>query len=151
MMCAARLAERMGRVDAAFVERQRKLLEAFGLPLDVPDVDHDELIELMYRDKKVERGKLRFVLPTRLGHVELVRRCEERRSVGGDERKHLKRNYCEYAFSPPPVIWPAARIGNRIYKYFSLKRLEHDHVGKSFDDQSAKRQVGVKVVSSVAN
>ena len=27
----------------------------------------------MYHDKKVERGKLRFVLPTRLGHVELVR------------------------------------------------------------------------------
>lgn len=73
MMCAARLAERMGRVDAAFVERQRKLLEAFGMVLDVPDVEHDELIEFMYRDKKVERGKLRFVLPTRMGHVELVR------------------------------------------------------------------------------
>jgi 3-dehydroquinate synthase len=73
MMCAARLAERMGHVDAAFVERQRDLLEAIKLPLDVPDVDRDELVELMYRDKKVERGKLRFVLPTRLGHVELVR------------------------------------------------------------------------------
>jgi 3-dehydroquinate synthase len=73
MMCAARLAERLGRVDAAFVERQRVLLETFQLPLDVPDVDNEELIELMYRDKKVERGKLRFVLPTRLGHVELVR------------------------------------------------------------------------------
>jgi 3-dehydroquinate synthase len=76
MMCAARLAERLGRVDAAFVERQRALLDALGLPLDVPDVDHDELIELMYRDKKVERGRLRFVLPARLGHVELVRDVE---------------------------------------------------------------------------
>src|SRR3954469_16931298 len=73
MVCAARLAQRLGRVDGAFVERQRKLLETFELPLDVPDVDHGELIELMYRDKKVERGKLRFVLPTRMGHVELVR------------------------------------------------------------------------------
>lgn len=73
MMCAARLAERLGRVDAAFVERQRKLLTAFELPLDGPDVDRGELIELMYRDKKVDRGKLRFVLPTRMGHVELVR------------------------------------------------------------------------------
>ena len=26
----------------------------------------------MMHDKKVEHGKLRFVLPTRLGHVELV-------------------------------------------------------------------------------
>ena len=73
MMCAARLAERLGRIDAECTERQRTLLEAFQLPLDVPDVDRDELIELMYRDKKVERGRLRFVLPTRLGHVELVR------------------------------------------------------------------------------
>ena len=72
MMCAARLAERLRRVDTAFVERQRKLLEAFRIPLGVPDVERDELIDLMYRDKKVERGKLRFVLPTRLGHVELV-------------------------------------------------------------------------------
>ncbi len=73
MMCAARLAERLGRIDAKFVERQRTLLDTFRLPLDVPEVDHEELIELMYRDKKVERGKLRFVLPTRMGHVELVR------------------------------------------------------------------------------
>ncbi len=76
MMCAARLAQRMGRVEAAFVERQRKLLESLRLPLDVPAVDHDETIELMYRDKKVERGSLRFVLPTRMGHVELVREVE---------------------------------------------------------------------------
>jgi 3-dehydroquinate synthase len=73
MMCAARLAERLGRIDMKFVERQRTLLESLKLSLDVPDVDHNELIELMYRDKKVERGKLRFVLPTRMGHVELVR------------------------------------------------------------------------------
>jgi len=72
MMCAARLAQRMGRVDGEFVERQRALLEAFGLPLAVPEVEHDELIELMYRDKKVDRGKLRFVLPSRMGHVECV-------------------------------------------------------------------------------
>jgi 3-dehydroquinate synthase len=76
MMCAARLAARMGRVDDAFVARQRALLEALRLPLDVPDVDQEELIELMYHDKKVERGKLRFVLPTQMGHVELVREVE---------------------------------------------------------------------------
>jgi 3-dehydroquinate synthase len=73
MMCAARLAGRLGRVDAAFVERQRQLLASCGLPLDVPEIDRDELIELMGRDKKVQHGKLRFVLPTRMGHVELVR------------------------------------------------------------------------------
>jgi 3-dehydroquinate synthase len=73
MLCASRLAERMGRVDAAFTKRQLDLLESFGLPTGVPELSHEELIELMYHDKKVERGKLRFVLPSRLGHVEVVR------------------------------------------------------------------------------
>ncbi len=72
MMCAARLAERLGRVDATFVARQRALLLALGLPVVVPALDRDALIEPMAHDKKVEHGKLRFVLPTRLGHVELV-------------------------------------------------------------------------------
>jgi 3-dehydroquinate synthase len=73
MMCAGRLAQRLGRVDTAFVERQRKLLSALGLPLAVPEVDREEIIELMYRDKKVDRGKLRFILPSRIGHVECVK------------------------------------------------------------------------------
>ena len=72
MMCAARLAERLGRVDEAFVARQKTLLLALGLPVVVPPLDHDDLIQPMAHDKKVEHGKLRFVLPTRLGHVELV-------------------------------------------------------------------------------
>jgi 3-dehydroquinate synthase len=72
-MCAARLAEKMGRVDAKFVERQQKLLAALRLPLEVPAFDHDELLDFMRRDKKVDDGKLRFVLPDRIGHVELVK------------------------------------------------------------------------------
>jgi 3-dehydroquinate synthase len=72
MMCAARLAERLGRVDAKFVSRQRALLMALGLPVALGEIDHDDLIRAMSHDKKVARGKLRFVLPTRLGHVELV-------------------------------------------------------------------------------
>ena len=47
-------------------------LTALGLPTAVPDVDLEEAIRVMGRDKKVEHGKLRFVLPTKMGHVELV-------------------------------------------------------------------------------
>jgi 3-dehydroquinate synthase len=72
MMCAARLAEGAGRVDAPFVERQKALLAALGLPTDLPAVDPEKLIEAMQHDKKVEHGRLRFVLPARLGCVELV-------------------------------------------------------------------------------
>jgi 3-dehydroquinate synthase len=72
MTCAARLAERLGRIDSAFVGRQESLLAALGLPVQLPPADHDALVDAMARDKKTEAGRLRFVLPDRLGHVELV-------------------------------------------------------------------------------
>jgi 3-dehydroquinate synthase len=72
MMCAARLAERLGRIDTSFVRRQESLLTAFGLPVKSPAADPDALLDAMSRDKKSESGRLRFVLPTGLGHVELV-------------------------------------------------------------------------------
>jgi len=72
MLCASRLAESLGRVDAAFTQRQFNLLMALGLPVDTPPLDRDALLDMMQRDKKVEHGRLRFVLPTKMGHVELV-------------------------------------------------------------------------------
>ncbi len=72
MMCAAHLAERMGRIGPDFTRRQYDLLVALGLPVALLDVDHEALLGAMMRDKKVEHGRLRFVLPTRIGHVELV-------------------------------------------------------------------------------
>jgi 3-dehydroquinate synthase len=72
MCCAARLAARMGRVDETFVEKQLCLLRALNLETTLPDYPPDELLRLMYHDKKVEQGQLRFILPDRMGHVELV-------------------------------------------------------------------------------
>jgi len=73
MMCAARLAQRMGRVDQSFVDRQLALLQSLSLPVDTPNFDPEDLLALMRRDKKVDEGQLRFVLPNKLGHVELVK------------------------------------------------------------------------------
>jgi len=53
------------------------LLAALGLPTTLPDLDHGALIQAMGHDKKVEHGRLRFVLPTRMGHVELVGQIAE--------------------------------------------------------------------------
>ena len=48
-------------------------VQAFGLPTEVPaDWPADALVAVMRRDKKAEAGDLRFVLPSRLGHVETV-------------------------------------------------------------------------------
>jgi len=78
MICAAHLAEELGRIDDSLNRRQRALWKSLGLPTVVPkhllDVD---LISVMRRDKKSQGGKLRFVLPSRLGHVELVDQIDE--------------------------------------------------------------------------
>ncbi len=73
MVCAARLAKRMNRVDGEFVDRQFALLEALKLPTTTPDYEGEDLLALMRHDKKVDNGQLRFVLPDRMGHVELVK------------------------------------------------------------------------------
>ncbi|MBU4270663.1 MAG: 3-dehydroquinate synthase [Planctomycetes bacterium] len=72
MICAARLAERLGRVDASYTDRLRALLQTFGLPVEPPKLDPQRVLDAMMHDKKVQDGRLRFVLPSRLGHVELV-------------------------------------------------------------------------------
>jgi len=72
MLCASRLAGQLGRISPDVTRRQFELLHALHLPTAVPPVDRAELLDLMGRDKKVEHGQLRFVLPSRLGHVELV-------------------------------------------------------------------------------
>ncbi|HUY89467.1 MAG TPA: 3-dehydroquinate synthase [Pirellulales bacterium] len=73
MLCASRLAERLGRVDAAFTARQRDLLALLGLPVEAPAaLGADEVLAAMSRDKKVEHGRLRFVLPAEMGRMELV-------------------------------------------------------------------------------
>jgi 3-dehydroquinate synthase len=72
MVCAARLAKKLGMVDQEFCDRQAKLFTAVGLPTDCPEDQHDAMLSAMMRDKKVVGGVLKFILPTRIGHVELV-------------------------------------------------------------------------------
>jgi 3-dehydroquinate synthase len=72
MLCASRLAERLGRIDVEATRRQLDLLTALQLPVDVPDADRRELLAIMRRDKKVEHGRLRYILPSKIGAVQLV-------------------------------------------------------------------------------
>lgn len=80
MVHASRLAERLGRIDAGITLRQVRLLEAVQLSTRLPVNVHlsaDAVLDRMRLDKKTVDGALRFVLPTRLGHVELVERVPD--------------------------------------------------------------------------
>ncbi|MFN0053173.1 MAG: 3-dehydroquinate synthase [Planctomycetales bacterium] len=75
MEYAACLALRLGRIDERFQQRQTALLQAVGLPVRLPADFRPgaaELLASMRLDKKSVGGQMRFVLPTRLGHVELT-------------------------------------------------------------------------------
>ena len=76
MVCASRLAESLGRITARDTERQVALLKALKLPVDVPGdlrQRHADILQCMMLDKKTEGRELRFVLPSKIGHVEIVK------------------------------------------------------------------------------
>ena len=76
MVCASRLAQKLGRISSEVTERQITLLSALGFSISVPsDICHrsSEIVRCMLLDKKSEGKSLRFVLPSRLGHVETVK------------------------------------------------------------------------------
>lgn len=64
---AARLAQRLGRIDDDRVAEHVRVLEHYGLPVALPgNADVEELLVLMGRDKKATAG-LTFVLDGRAG------------------------------------------------------------------------------------
>jgi 3-dehydroquinate synthase len=62
MVMAAHLSERLGGVDAAFVERLTGLIRRAGLPVTAPALGVERYLELMRIDKKSEAGEIRFVV-----------------------------------------------------------------------------------------
>ncbi|MBI4552492.1 MAG: 3-dehydroquinate synthase [Candidatus Latescibacteria bacterium] len=72
MVCAARIAELMNLLDGESVDRIARLIERAGLPIAPLALDIDGMLRTMTHDKKTVGGRLRFVLPTRIGAVEVV-------------------------------------------------------------------------------
>ena len=70
MVCASLLAEKLGLIEHSVTDRQVALLSRFSLPIH-PERQWpiDELVGTMRKDKKAIAGRMRFVLPTRLGSV----------------------------------------------------------------------------------
>jgi 3-dehydroquinate synthase len=76
--CAFEFSARQGLVDKADAERAVRHLAAVGLPVRVHDVpqlqtNEDALMELIGQDKKVQRGKLTFILTRRIGEAFVAR------------------------------------------------------------------------------
>ena len=72
MVAEARLAARLGWVGDDLADRLAALLGRIGLPVSAPGLDDGALLDAMRLDKKNREGRIRFVLPRRLGQVELT-------------------------------------------------------------------------------
>jgi 3-dehydroquinate synthase len=71
MVLAAELSARLGLVDAAFVERLRRLIQRAGLPVTAPRWPAERWFELMRVDKKAEAGEIRFIVIDEPGRAAL--------------------------------------------------------------------------------
>lgn len=68
MVAAGEIARRLGWWSAAEAERQRRLIEKAGLPSQWPaGIPWEAVLQAMQADKKVKQGRIRFVLPRRIG------------------------------------------------------------------------------------
>jgi 3-dehydroquinate synthase len=72
MVAAARMAVRQRMLAAPAAERLRSLIERYALPTEIPaTLSPEAILETMQLDKKTRDGQLQFVLPTRIGAVEI--------------------------------------------------------------------------------
>jgi 3-dehydroquinate synthase len=82
MVYASRLAHRSGLCDASLPDRVEKIIKFYGLPTNLSALSKKtsatELMAGMQVDKKMEGGKVKFVLPTKMGEVVMTREWEEK-------------------------------------------------------------------------
>ena len=69
MLAAAKISNRMGILNKNELLRLNSLIERAGLPTKMPNFEVEEIIQAIKHDKKVLRGKVRFILPKSLGSV----------------------------------------------------------------------------------
>ncbi|MDP1863080.1 MAG: 3-dehydroquinate synthase [Thiobacillus sp.] len=69
MVMAVETSQRLGWLTEADVARTRALIRTAGLPDEAPDLGVDTWLEYMGHDKKVEGGKMRFVLLKKMGEA----------------------------------------------------------------------------------
>jgi 3-dehydroquinate synthase len=81
MVIASRLAHRTGLCDARVPGRVEMLIRSYGLPTDLSALGRRpaarELMDILQGDKKAEGGKVKFVLPTKIGDAVVTKEWDE--------------------------------------------------------------------------
>jgi 3-dehydroquinate synthase len=72
MLAATRIAELVGGLSVNDADRIKRVICRYGPLPSAKDLDPDHLMTRFASDKKTLQGKAHFVLPTRIGEVEIV-------------------------------------------------------------------------------
>ncbi|MEL4896346.1 3-dehydroquinate synthase [Crocosphaera sp. Alani8] len=72
MVAAGKIAVKLGMWEENKTQRQNNIIEQAALPLTIDNsLKSQEIIQSLQLDKKVKAGKVRFILPTDIGQVEI--------------------------------------------------------------------------------
>ncbi len=69
MLAEARISNRLGYLNNAELKRLKAIIIAAGLPTTITTLEKGKLIQAMKHDKKNLAGKIKFVLPEKIGSV----------------------------------------------------------------------------------
>lgn len=77
MIVAALISKEHGLLRETEYQRIIRLIEEYGLPTNLPEINITETVEVMHKDKKAEAGNIVFVLPTGIGKAPALRQVGE--------------------------------------------------------------------------
>jgi len=69
MLAAARISNKLGIFDKSELDRLKDVIERAGLPTEIPNLKVESIVQAMKHDKKILRGRIRFILPQSIGEV----------------------------------------------------------------------------------
>ncbi len=72
MTAASRLAHKLGRFPQEELCKLLGLLDTVELPTCCLNIEVDKVLAAMWTDKKVKSGQIRLILPSKIGHAEVV-------------------------------------------------------------------------------
>ena len=69
MLAAGRISSKLGMLDKNELNRLKDVVQRAGLPIKIPGLKIEKIIQAMKHDKKILKGKIRFVLAKSIGDV----------------------------------------------------------------------------------
>ncbi|MDP5040525.1 MAG: 3-dehydroquinate synthase, partial [Paraglaciecola sp.] len=78
IVLASEVATKMNWLDASDYRRIETLISSFDLPIKAPqDMNYECFMQHMRHDKKVQAGKLNFIIPTGIGQAKVTNQVSE--------------------------------------------------------------------------